>query len=54
MSFKKRQELRMHTVTHTGEMPNKVPKIPQQCIQLGQKRDLVFVDLPINSPVCVK
>ncbi|XP_051518015.1 telomere zinc finger-associated protein isoform X2 [Myxocyprinus asiaticus] len=37
MTFKKRHELRLHTVTHTGEMPNKCTSCPEQFIQ---KKDL--------------
>uniref|UniRef100_A0A8C2G967 Zinc finger protein 865 n=1 Tax=Cyprinus carpio TaxID=7962 RepID=A0A8C2G967_CYPCA len=37
LTFKKRHELRLHTVTHTGEMPNKCTSCPEQFMQ---KKDL--------------
>ncbi|KAJ8258123.1 hypothetical protein GJAV_G00193410 [Gymnothorax javanicus] len=37
MTFKKRLELRVHMVTHTGEMPNKCTSCPEQFMQ---KKDL--------------
>ncbi|XP_057175068.1 telomere zinc finger-associated protein isoform X2 [Triplophysa rosa] len=37
MTFTKRQELRLHTVTHTGEMPNKCTSCSEQFMQ---KKDL--------------
>ncbi|XP_048872206.1 telomere zinc finger-associated protein isoform X2 [Brienomyrus brachyistius] len=37
MTFQRRLELRLHTVTHTGEMPNKCSSCPEQFMQ---KKDL--------------